>query len=189
MRGPDEGGRASANTSAAPSMPLGKCWTFASTMSIRRIDLRQCVGYRIGQLFQLAINPLPNSAGIADQVPEPWGARLEIMLRELGGIYLASNRYRDHCTPVDHLRAVPSLATSKRSQALLIDYPGGPLRGDVSPSSQSCSSANALQAASMRLYRLCAASSVARSASCAQFSAFSRKWSDCFTVSLRGKDI
>lgn len=23
---------------------------------------------------------------VADQVPEPWGARLEIMLRELGGI-------------------------------------------------------------------------------------------------------
>jgi hypothetical protein len=23
---------------------------------------------------------------VADQVPEPWGARLEVMLRELGGV-------------------------------------------------------------------------------------------------------
>src|SRR5882724_4181029 len=55
--------------------------------------------------------------------------------------------------------------------------------GGTSPSSQSCSLAKASQAASIRLYRRCKGSFVAASASRAQFSAFSRKISDCFIAS------
>src|SRR5882762_8563010 len=55
--------------------------------------------------------------------------------------------------------------------------------GGTSPSSQSCSLAKASHAASIRLYRRCKGSFVAASASRAQFSAFSRKASDCFIAS------
>src|SRR6267142_2829135 len=58
--------------------------------------------------------------------------------------------------------------------------------GGTSPSSQSCSLANASYAASIRLYRRCKGSFVAASASRAQFSAFSRKASDCFIASSIG---
>ena len=51
---------------------------------------------------------------------------------------------------------------------------------EPSPSNQSCSTAKARQAASIRLYRWYVGSSDARSASCAQLSAFSKKCSDCF---------
>jgi hypothetical protein len=54
------------------------------------------------------------------------------------------------------------------------------LTGDFSPSSQSCSSANARHAASMRLYRWWVGSSLASSAKLTQFCAFSRNMSDCF---------
>jgi hypothetical protein len=37
----------------------------------------------IGDWLRLLINSIET---VADQVPEPWGARLEIMLRELGGV-------------------------------------------------------------------------------------------------------
>ena len=55
--------------------------------------------------------------------------------------------------------------------------------GGTSPSSQSCSLAEASQAASIRLYRRCKGWFVAASASRAQFLAFSRKISDCFIAS------
>jgi hypothetical protein len=51
---------------------------------------------------------------------------------------------------------------------------------DFSPSSQSCSSANARQAVSVRSYRRYVGLFGAHSAICKQFSAFSRKISDCF---------
>jgi hypothetical protein len=54
------------------------------------------------------------------------------------------------------------------------------LTGDFSPSSQSCSSASARHAASMRLYSWWVGSSWAASAKWAQFCAFSRNMSDCF---------
>ena len=56
--------------------------------------------------------------------------------------------------------------------------------GETSPSSQSCSSAKALQAASILLYRMYVGSLAALSARCAQFSAFSRKISDCFMIAV-----
>jgi hypothetical protein len=37
----------------------------------------------IGDWLRFLINSIET---VADQVPEPWGARLEIMLRELGGV-------------------------------------------------------------------------------------------------------
>jgi hypothetical protein len=52
---------------------------------------------------------------IADQVPEPWGARLEIMLRELGGII-----WLQIAVAIVVLRLIiwiPSLAVEQRSQA------------------------------------------------------------------------
>src|SRR6266436_8876559 len=55
--------------------------------------------------------------------------------------------------------------------------------GGTSPSSQSCSLAKASHAASIRLYRRCKGSFVVASASRTQFSAFSRKISDCFIAS------
>src|SRR5882757_8754447 len=54
------------------------------------------------------------------------------------------------------------------------------LTGDFSPSSQSCSSASASQAASMRLNRLQVGSFLAVSARSAQFCALSLNRSDCF---------
>jgi hypothetical protein len=62
-------------------------------------------------------------------------------------------------------------------------YPRWIRAGGVSPSSQSCSLASALHAASIRLKRLWVGSSVARSARWAQFSAFSIKSCDCFMAS------
>jgi hypothetical protein len=55
---------------------------------------------------------------LADQVPEPWGARLEIMLRELGGM-IWIQRYRDRIAAADHLGAVPYLATAQRTPTSL----------------------------------------------------------------------
>ena len=51
---------------------------------------------------------------LADQVPEPWGVRLEIMLRELGGmiwIQIASAIVLLRL----HLGAIPYLATAQRT--------------------------------------------------------------------------
>lgn len=57
---------------------------------------------------------------IAEQVPEPWGARLEIMLRELGGMI-----WIQVASAIVLLRlivaAVPSVAVKQRPRAAL-DY-------------------------------------------------------------------
>src|SRR5450432_2140983 len=61
--------------------------------------------------------------------------------------------------------------------------------GGTSPSSQSCSLAKANHASSIRLYRKCSDWIVALSASREQFSAYSRKTSDCFIGSSCARDI
>jgi hypothetical protein len=56
----------------------------------------------------------------ADQVPEPWGARLEIMLRD-GRDDLDSDRLGHRLAAADHLGAIPYLATVQRTPASLSD--------------------------------------------------------------------
>jgi hypothetical protein len=66
------------------------------------------------------------------------------------------------------------IASSTTSKASSGDYPSPLHAGGGAPSSQSCSSANALQAASIRLYCCRVSSLAASSARSAQFSGFCR---------------
>jgi hypothetical protein len=108
-------------------------------------------------------------------------------------IYHAPNGRRTMVTGTYYVvaRRRKALTIRRRSNRLLATkkrppYVGGLFVvsiGGTSPSSQSCSLANASHAASIRLYRRFRGSSVAASASRAQFSAFSRKISDCLMAS------
>jgi hypothetical protein len=61
---------------------------------------------------------------LADQVPEPWGARLEIMLKELGGYIWIQIATAIVSAAADHLGAIPSLAIAQRTAcAFLITAP------------------------------------------------------------------